>query len=349
MSLSRKRRLIMAAASTAGIVGITVPVTMALAEETEPASSAQTECEVNVLPGPDGNESGKVRAVSQNGEWMGGTADGTSVVWHGDEYQELHGKVVDVNSSGVAVGYDTDDSGVRHGWVWQDGEYIAELSSPNDYGGVAPVGINDEGQIAGNTGDLEGGEYLSLEPVFWDSPDADATPLELKEDATGEVFDITEEGSSLGRQAAEDAPWATVWEPDGSSSDLPETETDENGYSAVPKRGNGSFVLSTLGGAEADTHYLWDTGADPTAQALYRAKDVDSNGQVYGRHIADGQALPAFAKGDDVTLLAALNEKAGKDADNTAWAASGDGSVIAGTAVSQDDTGVTRAVTWKCG
>lgn len=298
---------------------------------TDPTS----QCELSVLPHPDGVDSAGAEAISPDGSyvagWHGGNGQPQQVaVWHDGEHYEL-GVEADaqahaVNDSGTVVGFVDNGDEYTHAFVYRDGE-VSQVPGL-DFGEA--TGVNSAGDVVGHGFDMEGvGDH---EPFVWRADAETAESLPLPNDAdSGHASDIADDGTVVGWYVdAEGVDRAYAWDAQGEGRELAGVGDSESPSYAQAVAGD--WVVGGQGGA-----VMWslDSGEATQIDLLDRAYAVNPDGVVAGNESDSG------ARYEDGERVALSPEHA-----SLALGVSDDG-VVAGS-VDDYDGDVKSAVVFDC-
>jgi hypothetical protein len=338
-----RRRLLLGGSAVVVAAAAAITAGVAFAGEDEPALPMAA-CTVERLPEPEGMWISAAHGIDPTGSIVAGYAaprpggedlGDHALLWRDGAMEDVpmpasQSVLVDVNSSGVAVGT-TGPLGEKRPVVYRDGE-VAVL--PGAETGEA-AGINEVGDIAGTIGDFIVGDER---PVLWPH-DADApVELPLPEDAAGGVANqVDESGTVVGSYRPSDVENGGVpymWTPDGEGVELP-VPTDLKVWSAdAVNVGGGSIIGYAMvedaeGNVDATT-LRWEIGGgEPEVLDMDDAYGINEAGTVVGQAL-DGR--PALLTSDGIEVLPGLFENPRA----TAEAISADGKTIAGWEVDQD-------------
>lgn len=292
-----------------------------------------TSCEVHELPLPPGGIEGSVTGSSPDGRTLVGevTTEGTPrgqtvVIWRDgkivDTVDNAPNTLSDINSNGVAVGGFYDEYGDDRPWVYDNGR-IREL--PGD---VAPNAINDSGLIAGSEADGA---------VVW--PAGSDDPVALKKGAPGAAYDLSEDGTIVGKAAGEAGTDAVFWQ-HGAPGLLPRPEGTPLRDNLAAFEINGPWVVGA--GPEQTVRWNLETGATETIPNVSAAEHsgINERGWIVGSQQSGNQAV-MIADGHTFVLPPFKSYPL-----HYADSISADGSVIGGTAVIPK--GESKPVYWSC-
>ncbi|GAB3997085.1 hypothetical protein GCM10029992_18970 [Glycomyces albus] len=361
------RRTVSASAAVAA-AATAVLLSVQHASADEPAPDAAQDCGMETLPIPEGLQSTRIMAMSDDGSVIAYSAESLDheEFENREQYLRLYSdgevtdlpvtgpweEVADVNSSGVAVGA-SGDYPDREPWVWRDGELSA---LPTEAGGEAH-GINDQGDIVGVRRDPN----LGTIPVVWPADGTGPVDLELPGNAAyGEATAIGDDGTIVGHitdngdLSGNTKPYA--WYPDGTAAELPLPEgiDREDAYSE-PMDVTGDWATGflqipdvTIDRATTVRWNLADGTAETTELGYYSSPAaIAADGTVVGQSFETRAA--AYQSGETVVELPGVTDSFNGD---YAVEISADGSLIAGEVyVGTGDDGYDdfNAVTWTCG
>jgi hypothetical protein len=320
-----------------------------------PAATPPTACTVSRLPIPGGHPMALVTGADPTGRLLLGRAypEGHSgaypvVIWENGTPRTVSvpGKdqsLRDANTAGVAVGSGWHDAGPLP-YVYRNGK-VSVLR------GVATgeaVAINEAGVIVG-----EGAGSPDSVPVIWRSATEPATYLPVPSGWTGNVVDISEDGSVLAllRANGEKVPRAYLWGPDGKGRVLPQPSDGEY-FRPYSIQRNWAFGVATSDEAFASggrDRSLTPVRLDLTTGEYTRLADVsmmpsaaNSSGWLVG---STDTGRAAFSAGQGMLTLPDMDNHKSSTA-NIASTVSEDGRVVGGQA--DDANGVIQPVVWHC-
>ncbi|MGP4014715.1 hypothetical protein [Saccharopolyspora sp. 5N708] len=332
-----------------GVGGAVVVVTAAAgiswAQPGGPPMAAALQCAVHELPLPNGHSAGTVRGASPDGVSLVGASNdggsgGAAVIWRDGEVAEIvegaPGALVDVNSSGVAVGDSVDDQQNHHPWIHQGGE-VRELT-----GEGTPWAVGEDERIVGSRlKPTPNGPPVAV-PAVWEPGANDPVDLPMPGEQTGRASDISADGTIVGTVAQD----AYVWRPDGTHGPLKRPDGIPAAEGVSASRIGGPWVVGWTMSAGV-VRWNLDTGtveAVPGLQAAESANQaINDGGAVLAKNGYD-----AVAVADGVlTTLPALS---GDRPMSYPSSISPDGRMAAGTAQSnRNPSPVTeRPVYWTC-
>jgi uncharacterized membrane protein len=269
--------------------------------------------------------------------WADGKA--REVQLPGDSEENL----VDVNSSGVAVGWSYTEKG-QFPYVYENGK-VRKLAGVKEGQATA---INEAGAIVGDSGGPGGS--------VWVWPSATAQPVKLPLPAgaqSASAGDIDEDGTVAGMVDLE-IPY--VWFADGTHRALPVPDIGgkpaetasvislRNGWAiGTATNGLGRKGDGAEGGRMVSVRWNIRTGEVQELDDVRSLDAVNAQGWVIGTG-AEGHAV--IAAGGDPVRLPALAAHQPEGLSNIANALSDDGRTVAGQ--SDDASGTIRAVIWRC-
>lgn len=363
----RKGRKALTAATAVAATAATAFLSIhhASADEADPAASQ--DCGMETLPIPEGLQSTRVTAMSDDGSVIAYSAESLDheEFEPREQYPRLHvdgevtelplsgpwERIADVNSSGAAVGT-SGDFGSREPWLWQDGE-LSVL--PTEDGGEAH-GINEQGDVVGVRSDPNLGPI----PVIWPADGTGPVDLGLPDPGIyGFATAIGDDGTVVGHftdngdLSGNTKPY--VWFPDGTGAELPLPEgIDRADVYSEPMDVTGDWATGflqipdvTIDRATTVRWNLADGTAEMTELGFYASPAaIAADGTVAGQSYETLAA--AYQTGETVVELPGVADSLNGD---YAVEISADGSLIAGDvfAGTGEDGGENyNAVTWTC-
>lgn len=352
---SKRRSSTVAAVTLAAVAAAALTAGAANAETTgdnTAEATAAAACTIASLALPSGTNTSEVTGMSDDGTVLtyiahsaatpnntrafvrtGGQSTEASLPGTGDS-------LVDVNSSGRAVGWARDSTGVhRLAYAWEDG--VSTRLSTTGWGWA--TAINEQGVIVGTDANRA---------VYWPAGSTSPVALPLPADATGSgAAEIDEQGTIIGHiEFGWEYAWLTkpyVWHPDGTFEELT-GPTDLGEEELLEESGvSGDVAVGYVGGlGNSDTGLRWDLNAPGTYEEIpfTRVNDVNAAGTIAGNTGRDAAYLTAA---DALTVLPGLTATGYEEAVEI----SESGRFLSGYATYGTDSAgrvLSRAVTWTC-
>ncbi|MDR7274829.1 hypothetical protein [Catenuloplanes atrovinosus] len=303
---------VIAAAGIAGAVALAAAPAVAA-----PAGSAATTCRISYLPVPDGGDA--YRTGIEGGDVTGRYAVG-SVEIDGRTEQVLwtngvagvpslpfgEGKLVDVNSSGVAVGYGFTMNGTAIPVAWSRTTGLRELTVPEEGWSGQAAAINSRGDVAGTVYDPADYDNTQV-AVVWPA-DAPGTVEVMPADGPHWAADLDEDGTVVAHLGS------YIWNTGGSAVwDRARDRVEQLGDRTFASAISNGHVLRSRDSADGTVHVvrapngtLRDLRHLDIAVAINRHGDVAGQGTVIERR--NGSTIRLELPSGGIAWVTALSD-----------------------------------------
>ncbi len=243
------------------------------------------------------NERGQVVGDFGRG-FMGYTTppDWRAVLWQNGQITFLappgYGHAQAINDAGQIIGWNTTRAGVRQNFTWRDGVRT-------DLGALHPIGLNESGQVAGNSqassGAYNPGDASHLDASLWN--DGTLTTLNIPTDATSTVADDTSEVINARGQVLMNGGDGTtrgwkVWE-NGVLTDI-----DGPGVTHAVAINESGQILLRGANRKGTQGFLWERGILRNIGTLggreTNPRAINDRGQIVGQSQTKNGSYHAF-------------------------------------------------------
>jgi hypothetical protein len=251
-------------------------------------------CQFSYLPVPDWTLNSFVHGADPTGTYVAGSAlvtgeDGlrsrVNLLWTDGRFTEVRlpyaggAVLIDVNSSGVAVGTGNDSEFRSRAFTYYRG-VVRELPSPQPGWQTEAVAINSHGDVLGKVVDPESDWFER--PVVWPAGRPDAVRLWPAEE-TVTAADIDDDGTVVAERGGVAWPGGAVaWRPDGTVTELAPATAGALPIATTIRNG---WVAGFEDGPDASRALRWnlDTGSVTRLPEVWLVNAVDRRGAVAGQ------------------------------------------------------------------